>query len=115
MSALKIYGRLDVMERARNLPDAAPVVGDDDYKKVKRKLNNHSLPTKKKHHARFTFSKQLPEAGEIIVSYTAWLSEKAKDCEFDNQINNGTLEHLIQMIRDNDLIRKSIQKKWNLD
>ena len=71
MSVLKIYGRLDVKKCARNLPDAAPLVGDDDYKKLKRKLNNHSLPTKNKHHARFTFSRQLPDEGEIIVSYTA--------------------------------------------
>ena len=114
MSTLKIYGGLDVKKRARILPDAAAVVGEDDFKKLKRKLNNHSLPTKNKHHARFTFSRQLPEAGEIIVSYTAWLSEKAKDCKFDNQINNRTLEHLIQMIRDNDLIKKSIPKNGTL-
>ena len=71
MSALKIYGRLDVKKLARNLPDIAPVVGDDDYKKLKRKLNNYSLPMKNKHHARFTFSRQRAE--EIIVSYTASL------------------------------------------
>ena len=115
MSELKIYGRLDVKKLARNLPDIAPVVGDDDYKKLKRKLNNYSLPMKNKHHARFTFRRQRPKVGEIIVSYTAWLSEKAKDCEFDNQINNGILEHLTQMIRNDDLLKKSIPKKWNLD
>ena len=49
------------------------------------------------------------------MSYSAWLSEKAKDCEFDNQINNEILEHLKQMNRDNDLIKKSIPKKWNLN
>ena len=115
MSTLKIYSGLHVKKRARNLPDAATaVVGEDDFKKLKRKLNNHSLPTKNKHHARFTFSRQLLEAGEIIVSYTAWLSEKAKDCKFDNQINNRILEHLIQMISDDDLIKKSIPKNGTL-
>ena len=62
MSTLKIYGGLDVKKRARILPDAAAVVGEDDFKKLKRKLNNHSLPTKNKHHARFTFSRQLPRS-----------------------------------------------------
>ena len=46
VSALKIYGGLEVKKLARNLPDATPVVGDDDYKKLKRKLNNHFLPKK---------------------------------------------------------------------
>ena len=115
VSALKIYGGLEVKKLARNLPDATPVVGDDDYKKLKRKLNNHFLPKKNKQHARYTFSKQRPEAGESVVSYAARLREKAKDCEFGEQIDDRILEQLIQTIWNNDLIKKSIQKKWNLD
>ena len=115
VSALKIYGGLEVKKLARNLPDATPVVGDDDYKKLKRKLNNHFLPKKNKQHARYTFSKQRPEAGESVVNYAARLREKAKDCEFGEQIDDRILEQLIQTIRNNDLIKKSIQKKWNLD
>ena len=59
VSALKIYGGLEVKKLARNLPDPAPVAGDDEYKKLKRKLNRHFLPKKNKHHARYTFIKQL--------------------------------------------------------
>lgn len=114
VSALKIYGGLEVTKRARNLPEVTPWVGDDDYKKLKRKLNNHFLP-KKKRHARYTFSKQRQELGESVVSYAARLREKAKDCEFNDQLNGRILEHLIQTIKDNDLVKKSIQKKWNLD
>ena len=46
VSALKIYGGKEIKKLARNLPDTAPVVGDDDYKKLKRKLDNHFLPKK---------------------------------------------------------------------
>ena len=48
------------------------------------------------------------------MSYTAWLSQKAKDCEFDNQMNNRILEHLIQMIRDDDLIKRVFQRNGTL-
>lgn len=74
MSALKIYGGLDLQESVRvkrlahKPPDATSVVGDDDYRKLKRKLNNIFLPKKNNQHARYTFSKQRPEAGESVVS-----------------------------------------------
>ena len=41
--AVKIYGAKEIKKLARNLPETAPVVGDDDYKKLKRKLNNNFL------------------------------------------------------------------------
>ena len=115
VSALKIYGGQEIKKLAHNLPDTAPVEGDDDYKKLKRKLNNYFLPKKNKHHARYTFSKQRPGEGESVVAYAARLREKSKDCEFGEQTNDRILEHLIQTVRDNDLIKRSIQKKWDLD
>ena len=56
VNVLKIYGGKEIKKLARNLPETAPVVGDDDYKKLKRELN-HFLPKKNKHHARFTLNK----------------------------------------------------------
>jgi len=41
--------------------------------------------------------------------------EKAKDCKFGKQTDDRILEHLIQTIKDSELIKRSIQKKWNLD
>ena len=41
VNALKIYGSKEIKKLAGNLPETAPVVGDDDYKRLKRKLNNH--------------------------------------------------------------------------
>ena len=107
VNALKIYGG--------NLPETAPVVGDDDYKKLKRKLNNYFLPKKNKHHARYTFNKQKQIAGENVVTYTARLHEKSKDCEFGEQTDDRILEHLVQTIKDSELVKRSIQQKWNLD
>jgi len=115
MSALKIYGGKEIKKLTRNLPDTAPVVGDDDYKKLKRKLDNHFLPKKNKHHARFTFNKQKQVEGESVVTYAARLREKSKDCEFGEQTDDRILEHLIQTIKDSELVKGSIQKKWNLD
>ena len=115
VSALKIYGGKEIKKLARNLPDTTPVVGDDDYKKLKRKLDNYFLPKKNKHHGRFTFSKQRPIEGESVVTYAARLREKSKDCEFGEQTDDRILEHLIQTIKDNELVKRSIQKKWNLD
>ena len=43
------------------------------------------------------------------------LRKKSKDCEFGEQTDDRILEHLVQTIKDNELIKRSIQKKWNLD
>ena len=58
VNAQKIYGGKEIKKLARNLPETAPVVGDDDNKKLKRKLNNHFLPKKNKHHARFAVKRK---------------------------------------------------------
>ena len=76
VSAVKIYGGKEIKKLARNLPDTAPVVGDDDYKQLKRKLDNYFLPKKNKHHGRFTFSKQRPIEGESVITYAARLREE---------------------------------------
>ena len=118
MSALKIYGGLEIKILARNLPDSTPVKGDDDYKKLKRKLDNYFIPEKNKHHATYTFNKQSLEPGErleSLVSYAARLREKTKDCKIEDRIYEKILEHLIKTIKDDDLIKRSIQKIWDLD
>ena len=71
MSALEISGGKEIKKVARNIPETASVVGDDDYKKLKRKLDNHVVPKKNKHHTRFTFNKQRQTAGESVVTYVA--------------------------------------------
>ena len=114
-STLNIYGGKEIKKLACNLPDTVPVVGGDDNKKLERKLDNHFLPKKNKHHTRFTFSKQKQIEGKSVVTYTARLSEKSKDCEFHKQTDDRILEHLIQIIKDSELVKRSIQKKWNLD
>ena len=68
VSALKIYGGLEVNKLAGNLPDTAPVAEDNDYKKLKGKLDSHFLPKKNKHQARYTLCKQRPEGGVSVVT-----------------------------------------------
>ena len=50
-----MYGGSEVKELAQLLPDKTPVADDNEYWKMKQKLNNHILPKKNKHHARYTF------------------------------------------------------------
>lgn len=57
MSVLKIYGGKEIKKFVRNLLDIALVVGDDDYKKLKRKLDNYFLSKKNKYYVRFIFNK----------------------------------------------------------
>ena len=71
VSALKIYGGQEIKKLAGNLPDAMPVVGNNNYKKLKRKLNNYFLPKKNKHHARYTFCKQRPGEGATQLRATS--------------------------------------------
>ena len=54
------------------------------YEDLKGKLNNHFLSMKNKHHAWFTFSKQRPESGWEHCELSAWLPQRAKDCELNN-------------------------------
>ena len=115
VSALKIYGGQELKKLARNLPDPPPIEVDNEYEKLKRKLNNHFLSKKNKHYASYTFSKQRMESYKSIVAYAARMCEKARDCEFGDQADDRILEHLIQTIRDNDLIKRCIQKRWNLE
>ena len=76
ISALKIFGGPEIKKLIRNLPEAESEEGDDDYRKVKRKLENHFLPKRNKHHARYTFSKERLNSQESIANYAARSSEK---------------------------------------
>ena len=79
-----------------------------------RKLNNHCLPKKNKHHARYTFSKQKIGPTETIGSYATRMRYKARECEFGDQEDERILEHLIHTIRDEELANTAIQKRWDL-
>ena len=59
VSALEIYGGKEIKKLARNLPETAPVFGDDDYQKLQRRIENYLNRKKKKnkYNGRFTFRK----------------------------------------------------------
>ena len=115
VSALKISGGKEIKKLAPNLPYTAPVLGDDDYKKLKRKLYHHILPKKNRQHARYTFNKQKQIERKRVVTYAARLREKSQDCEFGEETEDRILQHLIQTIKDSELVKKSIQRKCNLE
>ena len=83
ISALKIFGRPETKKLIQNLPKADSEKGDNEYRKLKRKLDNHFLPKKNKHHARYAFSKERLRSQESILNYAARLREK-----FGDQLND---------------------------
>ncbi|VDI62133.1 Hypothetical predicted protein [Mytilus galloprovincialis] len=103
----KIYSRLE-----RSLRDEE---GEDEYKVLKNKLNKYYLPKKNKHHARYLFLKMKPFKDEYTVTYVMRLREKAHECEFEATCDERILEHCIQTITNQDLIKRAISKGWNLD
>ena len=91
------------------------MVRDDDYKKLRRKLNNHFLPKKTQHHARYTFNKQKKNRRRECCHIRGATARKTKGLRIREQIDDRVLEHLIQTIKDSELVKRSIQKKSNLD
>ena len=55
--------------------------------------------------------KQWKKLGESIINNTVRLHKKAKDCEFSDQTDSKILKQLIQTMKDNGLIKKSIQNR----
>ncbi|VDI57504.1 Hypothetical predicted protein [Mytilus galloprovincialis] len=109
--ALIIYGGKDISRLERSLRDE----GEDQYKVLKNKLNKYYLPKKNKHHARYLFLKMKPFRDEYTVTYVMRLREKAHECEFEATCDERILEHCIQTITNQDLIKRAISKGWNLD
>ena len=56
-----------------------------------------------------------PTEGESVIAYAVQLREKSTDCEFEEQTEDRILENFIQTIKDNELVKRHIQKKWVLD
>ena len=83
VSALKIYGSQDIKKLARNLPYPAPIADENEYQKLKQKLDGYCLPNKNKHNNRLMLSTQKPKSGESIVSSAARIRKKGKDCKFE--------------------------------
>ncbi|CAC5361325.1 unnamed protein product [Mytilus coruscus] len=110
--ALIIYGGKDISRLERSLRDKE---GEDEYKVLKNKLNKYYLPKKNKHHARYLFLKMKPFRDENTVTYVMRLTEKAHECEFEATCEERVLEHCIQTITNQDLIKRAISKGWNLD
>ena len=81
--AMIIYGGNEITRLEKSLPD--PETGDVDTK-LRTKLNGHFTPKKNKHHVRYLFLKMRPHVGETISAYAARLREKAKECEFGDNL-----------------------------
>jgi hypothetical protein len=115
---LRRYAGREVRQLATYLPEPAALpdnAQETGYEKLKRKLNDHFIPKKNKQHARYLFNKETIQHNESITAYAARLREKAVHCDFQETLDDRILEHIIQNISDKDLIKKAIQKKWNLD
>ena len=112
--ALIIYGGKEIARLEKSLPNPT-TEGIDEYGKLRAKLNEHFLPKRNKHHARYKFLNMKPNSGETTLSYAARLREKANECEFGATLNDRLLEHFIQTVENRTFIQKAISKRWNLD
>ena len=110
--ALLIYGGKDLVRLERYLPDADDKL--DEYETLKKKLNYYYVPRINKHYKRFLFLKMRPKQGESILSYATRLRERANCCQFHDTCEDRILEHLIQTIDNEALIRKCMKKNWTL-
>ena len=110
--ALLIYGGRELSRLEKYLPE--PVAKTNEYETVKTKLNEYYVPRVNKHYERFLFLKMRPYRRESILSYTSRLREKAKTCQFQDSYEDKILEHLIQTIDNEEMIRKCMAKNWDL-
>ncbi len=111
--ALKQFGGREIKRLIRTLPEPDDIEDDTEYKKTVRKLNSYFVPKKNKHYALYLFNKLQQDADETVAKYTARLREKAKDCEFEDT-EGRILEHLIQTMRNQDLVKRTINQQWTL-
>ena len=110
--AMIIYGGKEIAGLEKSLPD--PVGDSNEYEKLFKKLIDYFAPKQNKHYTRYVFLKMRPFAGEAIIAYAARLREKAYNCEFGDKSDDRILEHIIQTIKNQHLIQKSIAKSWEL-
>ena len=55
------------------------------------------------------------EPSETAISYAARMRYQAREYEFRGQEDERIPEHLIQTIRDKELVKRAIKNRWNLD
>ena len=110
--ALIIYGGEEIPRLEKALPN--PEGNLNDYMKLRIKLNEYFLPKRNKLYARYIFMQIRPLPGETTISYATRLREKTHKCEFDETCGERILEHLIQTIENELLIKKCIMKEWSL-
>ena len=85
----KIRDRVNALNLARNLPETAPVVGDDDYKKLKRKLNNYSYQKR----ASITPDTRLTSKNK---SQERVLSHTRRDCAKNQRIASSASKQMTE-------------------
>jgi len=110
--AVIIYGRKEIARLGNSLQN--PTDGDNDYEKLRKKLNDYFKPKKNKHHAIYVFLKMRPTHDDTTNAYAARLREKANDREFEANCDERILKYLIQTTQNRSLIQKAINKKWDL-
>ena len=79
------------------------------------KLNNHFVPRKNKHHARFRLQQNQQKSHQTIMQFYLECRELVRDCQYRNMVDELLLDHhLIFEIKNDRLREKAIEKEWNL-
>ena len=93
---LLIYGGEELVDIDYAIPDPASQDGDDVYKILVRKIDNHYMPKKNpKDLARFQLSELNQNTGERLADYYARIREIAIKCEYGYHENDAIRDYLI--------------------
>ena len=94
-----------------NLPGTAPKAMTTTRKKTRQPVLTEKEQASRQIHVLQAKMNRRRECCHIRGA----TARKSKDCEFGEQTDDKILEHLIQTIKDSELVKRSIHKKWNLD
>ena len=79
-----------------------------------QKLNNHFVPRKNKHLARFRLRQNQQISHQTIMQFYLERRELVRDCQYGNMEDELLLNHLIFKVKDDRLMEEAIEEEWNL-
>ena len=109
--AILVFGGREVTICEDSRPDLDN--NRDVYERMVEKLNNHFVPRKNKHHARFRLQQNQQKSHQTIMQFYLECRELVRDCQYGNMEDELLLDHLIFEIKDDRLRERAIEEEWS--
>ena len=109
--ALLVFGRREVTICEDSRPDLDN--NRDVYERMVEKLNNHFVPRKNKHHARFRLRQNQQKSHQTIMQFYLECRGLVRDGLYGNMEDELLLDQLIFEIKDDWLRERAIEEEWN--